>query len=150
MRQLLWLIPVLLAAPAFAAGEYDGVYSGVIQPTPGMSNPACTLFPIASVMVKDGNFHNDAPSLNGNVNVKGFVTGKMGNAGQSDVGVPGPRQRDRGRQHAHHRRADRQPVELRVDDGLEAAVSRFDQCSENSGPNPSARSLMPMSRSAFQ
>ncbi len=78
MRHILFLIPTgLMMTAAHAAGTYDGLYSGTIQSTPGMSKPACGTYPVTDVAIKDGEFHYAAPALSGFVNVKGFVTGEI-------------------------------------------------------------------------
>ena len=70
------LIPaaaVLLGAlPAFAS--FDGTYSGRISPTPGTATAVCTATTVTAT-VDQGRL--SAPGLNGFVNVKAFVTGRV-------------------------------------------------------------------------
>ncbi len=78
MQHILVLIStVLMMTSAHAAGVYDGMYNGTIQPTPGMSKPACGTYSVTDIAVKDGRFRYAVPALSGFVNVRGFVTGKI-------------------------------------------------------------------------
>jgi hypothetical protein len=72
------LIPatLFLATPALATTGFDGTYTGAIRPTPDTVASACAATPL-TVKVTDGKFSANTPPLNGFVNVKGFVTGKL-------------------------------------------------------------------------
>lgn len=75
----------LLCGSAFAAsgvsGNFDGIYSGSLEPAPAMSGTGCPRFEVDALPVAQGVFKVGAtdshPAFEGFVTAEGFVQGKM-------------------------------------------------------------------------